>query len=125
MTINPPPTQISVPIVEHTTQLYKEIYQLGKKAPKRDRFGLLTKIENFCLICLELGLEATFAKPFNKTFILDKLQIKIEILKRLFRLSCDINIIEQNQYLGFETQLQLISKMTTGWLKYLNQKSRG
>ncbi|MCX6712226.1 MAG: four helix bundle protein [Candidatus Vogelbacteria bacterium] len=71
-----------------------------------------------------MGLEATFAKPPTKPFILDKLQIKIETLKRLIRLSLDLNIIEQNRYLELETQLQIISKMTTGWQKYLNQKSR-
>ena len=73
---------------------------------------------------MELSLEATFTKPQNKSFILDKLQIKIEIIKRLARLGWNLKIIEQDEYLEFETQLQTISKMTTGWLKYLDQKSR-
>ncbi|KKS88473.1 MAG: hypothetical protein UV64_C0022G0008 [Parcubacteria group bacterium GW2011_GWC1_43_11b] len=104
--------------------MYSEIYQFGKKIPKRDRFGLLARIENYCLACLELSLEATFTKSQNKSFILDKLQIKIEIIKRLARLGWNLKIIEQAKYLELETRLQTISKMTTGWLKYLDQKSR-
>jgi len=73
---------------------------------------------------LELSLEATFTKSQNKSFILDKLQIKIEIIKRLARLGWNLKIIEQAKYLELETRLQTISKMTTGWLKYLDQKSR-
>ena len=76
------------------------------------------------MVCLEFGLEATFAKAQNKTFILEKLQIRIEILKRFARLGWELKIIDQDKYLEFETQLQTISKMTTGWLKYLDQKSR-
>jgi len=113
-----------IPLVEHITQLYKEIYLLGKRIPKRDRFGLLAKIEDYCLVCLELGIESTFTKTKTKSPILDKLQIKIEILKRLIRLGWNLKIIEQNKYLEFETELQTISKMTVGWLKYLDQKSR-
>ena len=84
----------------------------------------MAKIENYCLTCLELGLEATFTKTQNKTLILEKLQIKIEILKRFTRLGWELKIIDQDKYLEFEAQLQTISKMTTGWLKYLDQKSR-
>ena len=91
---------------------------------KRERFGLLAKIESYCLLCLELGLETAFAKSDNKKFVLDKLLIKIEILKKLVRLSWNLKIIEQVKYLDFEQQLQTISKMTAGWQKYLDQKSR-
>jgi len=111
-------------LVEHITKLYKEIYQLGKKASKQDRFGLLAKTELLILNCLELSLEATYSRPDDKIRILNRLQIKIEVFKRLARLAGDLKIIEQAQYLSLAQQGITISKMTAGWLKYLDQKNR-
>ena len=44
---------------------------------------------------------------------------KIELLKRLIRIAGELNIIQNNKYLELESDLQEISKMTNGWIKYL------
>jgi hypothetical protein len=43
----------------------------------------------------------------------------IETLKQLVRLTSDLEIIDMKKYLTLESELQEISKMTNGWIKYL------
>ena len=55
----------------------------------------------------------------NKLPILNLARIKIEVLKRLIRITQELNIIEKKKYIDLESDLQEISKMVTGWIKYL------
>jgi len=55
----------------------------------------------------------------NKLPILNSARIKIEVLKRLIRIIQELNIIEKKKYIELELDLQEISKMVTGWIKYL------
>ncbi len=56
----------------------------------------------------------------NKLVILNSARIKIEVLKRLIRMTPDLNIIQIQKYVELESELQEISKMTNGWIKYLH-----
>lgn len=100
-------------------EFYKKVYKLGQKVPKRDKFGIFLKIENICLELTELILTASFEAKNNKLPLLNSARIKIEVLKRLFRVASEINIIESKTYINFETDLQELSKMINGWIKYL------
>lgn len=79
------------------------------------------KIENLCLETLILILTAAFEIRPNKFPLLNSARIKIEVLKRLLRIAAELKIIGDKQYVGFELDLQEISKMTNGWIKYLRQ----
>ncbi len=73
-------------------------------------------------VCLELIAQishATFESRPNKTPILTKARINIELLKQLFRIAHDLNIIPAFRYIEFESDLQEISRMTNGWIKYI------
>lgn len=100
-------------------EFYKKIYLLSFKISKRDRFGIYLKVENACLEIMALMLEASFEPRPQKLLLLNSSRIKIEILKRLFRISNELKIISDKTYLSIETDLQEISKMTNGWIKYL------
>ncbi len=115
----PPPSHLQIPIVHKITQLYKEVYILGKKIAKRDRFGVHNKIENLCLDILNIGIEAALTTKEEKKPLLRQLRIKIETAKHLIRISHDLNIINYNKYIVLQEKLQEISKMANGWLKYL------
>ncbi len=91
----------------------------GFRISKRNRFGIYSKIENVCLNVLQLILTASFEIRNNKLLILNSARIKIEILKRLVRLMNELQIVSNKNYIEFESDLQEISKMTNGWIKYL------
>jgi len=100
-------------------KFYKKAYLLKSKISKRDQFGIYLKIENTCLELMAQITQATFEVRPNKLPILNKARINIELLKQLFRIIHDLNIIPDFRYIEFESDLQEISRMTNGWIKYL------
>ncbi|MDP3999657.1 MAG: four helix bundle protein [bacterium] len=108
-----------MPLIHKLDEFYRNIYLLGKQIPKRDHFGIFLKIENVLLDVLELIITASLETKINKISPLNSARIKIEILKRLIRLIQEFKIIEANKYLTLEKDLQEISKMINGWIKYL------
>lgn len=101
-------------------ELFKELYLLSKQIPKPDRFGIWSKIQNICLESVELIITASLEIKDNKLSILQSVRIKIEVLKRLIRLSNQLHIIKNKKYIELISDLQEISKMINGWIKYLN-----
>ncbi|OGF72921.1 hypothetical protein A2W54_00070 [Candidatus Giovannonibacteria bacterium RIFCSPHIGHO2_02_43_13] len=100
-------------------KFYKKIYLLSKKIPKRDRFGIFLKIESVSIETMALILEAAFEIKPNKINLLNKARINIEILKRFFTISSELKIVSDKAYFSVEIDLQEISKMINGWIKYL------
>jgi len=129
MSYNAPPDRsrpefiekFNVPLVHKICEFYKKIYLLSPKLPKKDRFGIYLKIENICLEIMDFTITSSFEAKNNKFVILNSARIKIEVLKRLFRVAYELNIIENKKYINIELDLQEISKMTNGWIKYLRQ----
>ena len=120
---NPPPRSlVETPIVHNLSQLYQKLYLFGKKLPKRDRFGLYIKIEEVCAEAFELAITASFEEKSEKTKTIKSLRIKLEVLKRIIRNSFELKIINEEKYIEFFEDLEEVSKMTNGWLKYLKQQ---
>lgn len=86
-----------------------------------ERFGLYQKIENIIIDCLELGMLAALTARDKKSVIVSKLKIQIEVAKRLTRLMWELKIITDKKYLLLEEKMMNISKMASGWIKYLNK----
>lgn len=121
---DPPPrisSNFDVPLVHKICEFYKKIYLLSSKLPKRDRFGIYAKIEDACLDIMDLAITASLETKINKLPFLNSARIKIETLKRFFRVAYELNIINQKLYIDMELDLQELSKMTNGWIKYLRQ----
>ncbi len=114
-----PPPQPNLPLIHKLDAFYRNIYLLGKQIPKRDHFGVFLKIENVLLAVFELVITAALETKINKVLPLNSARVKIEVLKRLIRLVQELKIIEANKYLALEKDLQEISKMINGWIKYL------
>mgnify|MGYP001592427117 CR=1 FL=1 len=122
MTIKPPSDnfgKFDAPLVHKVCEFYKKIYLFSFKISKRDRLGIYVKIENICLETINLIIIASLEIKSDKFLPLNSARIKIEILKRLFRITNELNIINNKQYINIEIDLQEISRMTNGWIKYL------
>ncbi len=102
-------------------EFYKIIYRIRDKIPKQARFGIWNRIETLCLEVLEKVIEAAFAPKSEKAEPLKLARVKIEILKRVIRLTRELDIIEDSHYLNLEMRLQEISKMLAGWLKFVER----
>ncbi|MBT4120494.1 MAG: four helix bundle protein [Candidatus Magasanikbacteria bacterium] len=104
-------------------KMYKIIYLNSQKLNKSDKLGMRAKTENICLRCLHLAIEAALINKENKTPIVKKLKLEIEILKQFVRLEMELEIINEKTYLIWQNHLQEMSKMTNGWLEYLQKKN--
>ena len=98
--------------------VYEITHRLIFKFPKHERYTLGEKIENSILEAMEFFILANQASKYEKEKILLKANSKIELLKILFRVSLNCQIIDGKEYLEIENRLQEIGKMTQGWIKY-------
>ena len=108
-----------MPIVHKIKQFYKDVYGLGNTISKRDKFGIYLKVENMSIDLISASIEAAFTHKDGKKPLLHELRTKIETLKQLIRVMNELGIIEMRPYIVLESELQEISKMANGWIKYL------
>lgn len=109
-------------MVHRVGEFYKQIYSLSGRIDKRNKFGIWLKIENSCLETLRLIIKASFTNKLERLPLLNSARTEVEVLKRLLTVTHELNIIQTKNYLQLESDLQEISKMTNGWIRYLTQK---
>lgn len=113
------------PIIFHIQSLYKEIYSIGTRLPKRDKLGLHAEIEKICLKILKLSIQASLEVRLAKEQVIRKLRIEIEALKHLIRVESELKVVKEKEYLSIQEKLQEISKESVGWERYINKNSPG
>lgn len=91
------------------------------KFPKNQRFVLGQQIERTAIKSLKLIIKANYSR--EKTPFLSKASIEINLLLILIRLSKDLHFLSKRQYEFVTCQIDEISKMIGGWLKY--EETRG
>lgn len=100
-------------------EFYKLFYRIGGKLPKRERYGIYATADHLCLDITQDLIRAALEPKSTKRVSLTQARIKIEMLKRFIRLMRELNTVPEKWYLQTEKELQEISKMTSGWLRYL------
>src|SRR3989344_6035185 len=121
---SPPPSRIFVaPVIFHIQSLYKEVYLIGNRIPKRDKLGLHAVVEKICIKVLTLSIRASLESKIDKQETIRELRINVETLKHLIRAEFEPKIIQDKQYLSLEEKLQEISKEAVGWERYINKSS--
>ena len=111
-------SKLEIPVVIKLFIVYEITHRLIFKFPKHERYTLGEKIENSILEAMEFYILANQASKYEKEKILLRSNSKVELLKILFRISLNCEIIESKEYLEMENRLQEIGKMTQGWIKY-------
>lgn len=111
-------SKLEIPVVIKLFIVYEITHKLIFKFPKHERYTLGEKIESSILEAIEFYILANQASKYEKEKILLKSNSKVELLKILFRISLNCEIIESREYLEMENKLQEIGKMTQGWIKY-------
>jgi hypothetical protein len=113
----------NIPVIHNLRKLYAFIYSIGNKLSKRDKLGIHNHIEKELLKIFSLLINASFESKLEKIISLKKARLQIETLKQLIRMEYEIKIIPEKTYLIIELKLQEISKMTNGWLKYMETQN--
>ncbi len=119
--LRPPPSGI-LPIIHSIRILHKDIYCISGKLSKRDKLGIHSHVETLCLEVLSFSVESAFKSKEQKMSSLEKLRLKIEVLKHIIRTEKELGIVDDKTYIRLAEQLVEISKMTNGWIRSLTQK---
>src|SRR3989338_9653747 len=111
-------SKLEIPVVLKLFVVYEITHRLILKFPKHERYSLGEKIENSILEAIEILIMANQSSKYEKEKILLKANSKIELLKILFRISLNCQILNSKEYLEMENKLQEIGRMNQGWIKY-------
>lgn len=109
--------QNEIPITKKVYDLYRELYQIIEKMPKKDKYTLGARIESRTLDLLELLIAAGYCAKETKLAYLNKSSVKLDLLKILVRLAEEIKSIPTNKYLQTEEKLVEIGRMLGGWIR--------
>lgn len=110
------------PIIQKTTDFYKELYGYLKTFPKKDQYLLGKRCEDVLLTFIEYVLTAANSSKERKLRFLEAANGKFDTLKFLLRLARELSILDNKKYLSLEAKIQEIGRMLGGWIKSLNAK---
>lgn len=108
-----------IPILKSLYELYLNYYKFLELFPKKDKYALGAKCEQFITTILELILTAQSLPKEHKKSALMQASAKLDVLKIFFRLLKDVDVIDQKKYLILQTHLQEIGRQLGGWQKSL------
>ena len=111
------------PILQKTTELYKEFYVYLKLFPKKDQYSLGKRCEDALLEFLEYILIAASQPKERKLRVLEAANGKFDVLKVLFRVAREFKMLDNKKYLSLEIKSQEIGKMLGGWIRSLTAKT--
>jgi hypothetical protein len=83
--------------------------------------GIHRHIEEHCLNLFDNIIQAALVSKVKKLPYLETIRLKLEKLKHLVRLEYEMKLIAEKSYIQTQTELVEMSKMTTGWLKYITE----
>lgn len=87
--------------------------------PKTHKYLIADKIETQLLNTLDRLVEAYYQAPAKKKEILYNVNIELEKVRFLVRLSHDLRLLSPNQYKQISEKTNEIGKMIGGWQKSL------
>jgi hypothetical protein len=111
----------NIPIFHSVKRLYAIIYRTGNTLSKRDKLGIHRHIEETCLNLFDEIIHAALVAKPRKALHLETIRMILEKLKHLIRLEYEMKIIPEKSYIQSQKELVEMSKMATGWLKYIMQ----
>lgn len=100
------------------TKLYDIILWLlpqVEKFPRDYKFTIGDRLINNLLDSLETIIEAAYTK--DKTYLLRKLNLQLEKLRYMIRLSKDIRALSVKKYAYISGEIDELGRMIGGWLK--------
>lgn len=118
---NQPPKieEEELPIFVKWTEFIEWLFPHTEKFPRRARFTLALRIENYALDIIEDLVEARYTK--EKLEILKRINLRLEKLRILLRLSHGFRYLSTQSYEYATKILNEIGRMIGGWIRQQNK----
>jgi len=114
--------KINIPIFKKSYDFYKAFYVFRTTIPKQDKYAIWQKAENLALEILEGIMTASYKSKFEKSAVLEKVSLTLNLLRILLRLMKEVKTIDNKKYTALEKILDEIGRMLGGWIRSLNPK---
>ena len=112
------PTESNLLIYQKYTDTIEYGYNLLKKYPKSEKYGLTSEIRKSMFQTIRLILYANkISNKFNKLDIINKIDAEIASQKFFVRFSYKNKYISHNNYYEWSKRLDEIGKILGGWIK--------
>ena len=108
-----------IPILKKSYDLYRAFSGYRKLVPKQDRFAVYDRCEGAILDMVECILEAGYCKSGDKTALLERASVKLNLLRFFVRLMRDTRAIDTKKYTALQTPIDEIGRMLGGWIRSL------
>jgi hypothetical protein len=108
-----------IPVFKKTYDFYKTFHECRRLVPKTDRFTTFERSEDAILDILEGIVRAIQSPRAEKVSVLERVNIKLNLLRVLLRLMKDTKVLDMKRYITFEEQIDEIGRMLGGWLRSL------
>ncbi len=111
-----------IPVLNKSYELYKLFHEYRKVVPKQDRFTIYERSEHVMLGTIELLLEASYGDKARKLVTLEKVSVKLNVLRFLIRLMKETKTFDTKKYIALQALIDEIGRMTGGWMRSLINK---
>ncbi len=112
---------VDIPILSKAYDFYKLFSLYLGSFPKAKKYTLGQKIDSITLEVIELIIVAGYLPREQKLVYLQKVSVKVDLLKLLLRLASETKCLDNNKYQQLTSQLLEIGKMLGGWIKTVKQ----
>lgn len=109
--------ELYIPILRKAYDLYKIFHGMRSVVPKADRYTLWQRAENQILDLLEGILSASQLSRTEKLPYLEKVSVKLNVLRLFLRLAKDTKALELKKVLLPQEIVDEIGRMLGGWIK--------
>jgi hypothetical protein len=103
------------PALERAYQFLAWLIPTLDRFPRRQKFLLGDRIETVALDVLEGLVEATYTR--NRGRVLEAVNLKLDKLRFLFRLSTELQLLDQRRYEHASRGIDEIGRLVGGWIK--------
>jgi len=114
-------SSLDIPIFHRAYEVYKLFDQFLIIFPKGKRYTLGQKIDQNLLEIIELIITAGYLPQEQKLPVLQKVSIKLDLVKILLRLANETKCMDNNKYQQIIPNILEIGKMLGGWIKASRQ----
>ncbi|MBU1092747.1 four helix bundle protein [Patescibacteria group bacterium] len=110
---------MSLPIINKTYEIYKNIVSINDTLTKRWRYSLGASLENSVLDLMEnLIMTKNAPKPLKIGYLI-KAGAKLETATLKLRLLLELKLCNETKVFQVQAQLEEIGRMLGGWMKSL------
>jgi hypothetical protein len=106
-----------IPILKKAYDLYLTFHTYRRVVPKAERFTLYERCENAILDMVEAILEAGYSKSAQKTSVLERASVKLNIVRFFIRLLKETHAIDLKKYATLQEMIDEIGRMLGGWIR--------